>query len=261
MSVPLPLVNLWNMRSMLFYFAVMNVKTKFKGTVLGLTWAAIEPLLIFIILYTVFSSIQVTDRPNFGIYLLTGIIFFHIFSRGSVSGISSIRNYRGWILSINIRKEFFPVLSVTTTVITTAIEIGVFFALMPFLQFTPGLSILLFPITVVLLLLLVLGSSYLLSIVNMYIRDVQLFWGILLQALFFMTPIFWYLQDINNPILLIIHKINPLGQLIEIAHSLVVYDKIPPLIDWMYPVVFTISLVFVGYAVFQKYEKKIVEVI
>ena len=219
------------------------------------------PIYIFIILYIVFSSIQVIDKPNFGIYLLTGIIFFHIFSRGTVNGISSIRNYRGWILSINIRKEFFPVLSTTTTVITTAIEIGVFFALMPFLQFTPGLSILLLPIPITLLLLLVLGTSYLLSIVNMYIRDVQLFWGILLQALFFMTPIFWYLQDIDNPILLTIHQINPLGQLIELAHNLVVYDKIPPLMDWIYPVVFTISLVFVGYAIFQKYEKRIVEMI
>lgn len=261
MTVLIPLVNLWKIRSMLFYFAVMNVKTRFKGTVLGFTWAAIEPLLTFIVLYIVFSNIQITDRPNFGIYLLTGIIFFHIFSRGTANGITSLRNYRGWILSINIRKEFFPVLSVSTTVITTAVEMGVFFALMTFLQFTPGLSILLFPITIILLLLLVLGSSYILSIVNMYIRDVQLFWGILLQALFFMTPIFWYLQDVDNQILLVIHQINPLGQLIELAHSLVVYQKIPPLIDWIYPTVFTISLVFVGYAIFQKYEKKIVEVI
>lgn len=246
---------------MLFYFALMTIKTRFKGTFLGFTWAAIEPLLTFVVLYIVFSSIKVSDRADFGIYLLTGIIFFHVFSRGTANGISSLRNYRGWILSINIRKEFFPVLSTTSTVVTTLVEIGVFFALMPFLQFVPGVSILLLPIPIILLLFLILGFSYILSIVNMYIRDIQLFWGILLQALFFMTPIFWYLQDIDNSILLTIHQINPLGQLVEIAHNLVVYDKIPPIIDWVYPVVFTIAAVFIGYALFQKYEKKIIEVI
>ena len=59
MTVLIPLVNLWKIRSMLFYFAVMNVKTRFKGTVLGFTWAAIEPLLTFIVLYIVFSNIQI----------------------------------------------------------------------------------------------------------------------------------------------------------------------------------------------------------
>ena len=246
MHVSIPLVNLWNMRSMLFYFALMTIRTRFKGTFLGFTWAAIEPLLTFIVLYIVFTSIKITDRSDFGIYLLTGIIFFHIFSRGTINGIASLRNHRGWILSLDIRKEFFPVLSTTATVITALVEIGVFFALMPFLQFVPGVSILLLPIPVILLLFIVLGFSYILSIVNMYIRDILPFWGILLQALFFMTPIFWYLQDVENPILLTIHQINPLSQIVEIAHNLVVYDKIPPVIDWIYPIVFAIAIVFVG---------------
>jgi len=181
----LPLVNLWKIRGMVFYFAKLNIKQRFKGTYLGLLWTALEPTLVFILLYTVFTSIKLRTGENFPIYLLTSIILYHIFTRGTSAGASSIRNNKGMIQSININNEFFPVVTTLATGMLVFIQVGVFFGLLPFFQFTPEWTIIFLPILLVLLLVLTLGFSYILSVLNIFIKDIQLIWGIIIHALFF----------------------------------------------------------------------------
>jgi len=68
----LPLVGLWDKRYLIFHFAVLNIKMRFKSTYLGILWAAVEPLLTFIVLYFVFTSIR-AQQIDFDILLLDEI--------------------------------------------------------------------------------------------------------------------------------------------------------------------------------------------
>jgi len=252
-------VNLRKNKSLILQFAIINIKLRFKSTHLGLLWAAIEPLLTFIVLYVVFSSIRAREE-SFPIYLITGIMFYHIFVRGTSGGLNSLLNNQGIIKSINIEREFFPVVTTVAIGILTLVTVGVFFGLMPVFQFIPDWTIILLPIPLLLILFLVLGLSYLLSIATVYARDVQHIWIIITFTLIFLSPIFWYIDQVEG-ILLDIQKINPLGQIIEIAHKLVIDGQIPPLNDWLYTTLFVLSIFFVGYFVFHKYEEKVAEVL
>ena len=254
----LPLINLWKMHSLIVYFAILNIKIRFKGTYLGFLWTGLEPLLVFILLYTVFTSIRISERENFAIYLLTGIILYHIFSRGTLNGLGSIRSNRGIIQSLTIRRELFPVVATLTLCILTVVEIGVFFGLMPFFNFIPSWTIVLFPLVLLLLFILVLGFSYFLSIISIYVRDIQIIWAIIIHALFFISPIFWYVEEVEG-LLLIFHKINPLGQIIEIAHQIVVFGNIPPISEWLYASAFVLAILAIGYVTFQKFQGRIIE--
>lgn len=242
---------------LIFQFAILNLKIRFKNTYLGFLWAALEPLFYFIILYVVFTSIR--DAPeNFAIYLMSGVMFFHIFSRGTSGGLTSLTSNAGIIKSIKYRKEFFPVVLTTAIGLLSFVDVAVFLGLMPIFQFIPNFSIILLPIPIILLLFLILGLSYILSIIAVFMRDIQFFWTIFVHSLLFMSPIFWYLKDIDG-ILLQIHQFNPLGQLIEISHSLVINGQIPPINDWLYTSFYILAIFFIGYFVFQKFEYKITE--
>ena len=236
----------------------MNIKIRFKGTRLGFVWAAIEPTLTFILLYVVFTSIRARDEENFAIYLLTGVILYHIFTRGTLGGLASLRMNGNLIQSMNINREFFPVVTTVATALLILIEVAVFFALMPFFDFIPTYTIALLPIVLGLLILLILGFSYFLSILNVFMKDIQPFWGIVVHALFFITPIIWYLKDVEG-ILLVIHKINPIGQLVELAHQIVVFGEVPAFSEWIYATVFAFGVFFAGYAIFRKFEWRIAE--
>jgi len=252
-----PLVNLWKIRSTVFYFAILNIKMRFKNTYLGFLWAALEPLLYFTVLYVVFTSIR--DREEtFAIYLITGIMLFHIFGRGTSGGLTSLTSSSGIIKSINVNKEFFPVIATVAIGLLAFVDIGVFFGLMPVFQFMPTWTIILLPIPLMLLIILILGLSYFLSLVNVFVRDIQPMWIIFVHALLFISPIFWRLENVDG-ILLQIQKINPLGQLIEISHKLVIDGQIPPLNEWMYTTVFVFAIFFFGYFVFHKFQYRIVE--
>ena len=230
---------------------------RFKSTYLGVLWAAVEPLLFFIVLYVVFTAIRARTE-DFAIYLITGVMLFHIFVRGTSGGLSSLTSNSGIIKSLNTKREFFPVVATIAIGLLAFVDVAVFFSLMPAFQFVPDWTLVLLPIPLILLLFLILGLSYLLSIATVFVRDIQHVWSIFAHTLLFISPIFWYLKEVDG-ILLVIQKINPLGQLIEISHALVIYKQIPPIADWIYTTVFVFAIFFVGYFVFQKYEQRIAE--
>ena len=94
---------------------------------MGLLWAAIEPLAYFIVLYVVFSTIR-DSGTDFAIYLITGIMFYHIFARGTSGGLASLVMNGGIMQSVNIRREFFPIVATVAIGILAFVDVGVFLA-------------------------------------------------------------------------------------------------------------------------------------
>jgi len=248
-----------NRLSMIFHFALLHIKVRFKYTYFGFAWAAIEPMLYFIVLFVVFTAIQ-QQGEDFAIYLISGIMIYHIFVRGTSGGLSSLLANVGLLTSITMKRDFFPVVATVAIGILSIVDVAVFFGLMPVFQFVPPWTLVLIPIPLILLLILILGLSYLLSITAVFVRDIQFIWNIFLQSLLFISPIFWYVDKVSG-VLTYIQAVNPLGRLIEITHNIAIDGTIPPLEEWLYTSSLIAIIFFVGYFVFQKWQNKIMEVI
>ncbi len=258
--VSVPLVNLWSKKAVVLHFAWLGIKIQYRGTYLGLLWTTVEPMLLFIFLHALFTSIRgLGGKEDFAIYLLTGIVLYHALARGTQRGMMSLKANIGIISSINIRREFFPVVSTTTSAFTLFIEIAILFVLMPVFSFIPAWTVVFLPIILVLLIVLILGLSYLLSVISVYVKDIMPFWGILTTALFFLSPVFWYLDDASG-FAVEIQKVNPIGQIIELGHK-VIFGQIPPLGDWLYTTAFVFGIFIFGYTVFQRLQKRVLEVL
>lgn len=251
------LIQLKQRINLVFYFAISNIKLRYKNTSLGILWSAFEPLLFFSVLYVVFTGIRDTES-DFGIYLITGIMIFHVFGKGTSGGLTSIISNAGIIKSIKIKREFFPIVTTISNAILALVTLGVFLILILIFQFVPTFTIILFPIVFLLLFVLILGLSFLLSVVAVFVKDVQVIWPIFVVILLFASPIFWHI-DTTEGILLQIQQINPLGQLIELGHKLVIDGTIPPLNEWLYTSMFIFAIFAVGYFVFYKLQDSIVE--
>lgn len=239
-------------------FAILNIKTRYQSTYLGLGWAALEPLLYFSILYVVFNSIRDTGE-DFAIYLITGVMLFHMFTRGTSGGLNSLTRNSGIIKSINTNKIFFPIVSTVATLILGIVDISIFFVLMSVFQFVPDWTIILLPIPIFLLFLLIQGISYFLSVVNVMIRDIQYLWIIIIHSLLFISPIFWKIPDAKEGVLLTIQQINPLGQVIELTHKIVLDGTIPSLDEWAHTTGIIVGVFLLGYFIFHILERKITE--
>jgi len=252
------LINVLDKKTLILHYALITIKSRFKGTHLGFAWLVLEPILIFTMLFVAFTSIRIREE-DFAIYLLSGVLFYHIFTRGTLFGMSSLHGNKSILTSLNINREFFVAVSTLAISLITIAEMFAFFILLALFQFSPNWTMILLPIPIILMLILVLGFSYMLSIVRFYFKDIQRTWPIIVHALFFVTPIFWYLKDAPDTILLEIHKFNPMGQIIELVHKLIVFGEVPPLQDWLYVIIMVFSILFIGYAIFKKYEYRILE--
>jgi len=235
----------------------MHIKIRYKGTAIGFLWSVLEPLFIFLLLYTVFTNIRIGRGEDFAIYLITGVIFLHLFTRGSMTGLVSLRGNRGILKVMNIQKEFFPVVNTASVALLMFFEFAAFLILIPFFGFPYNWTLILLPALLGLFLILILGVSYLLSIVYVYIKDTHPIWSVITYSLIFISPVFWYLKDASG-ILLDIYRINPVGQIIELGHQ-IVFGTPPSLNDWLYTSVFIFSILFVSFAVFKKLENKVTE--
>ncbi|MDH3764479.1 MAG: ABC transporter permease, partial [Nitrosopumilus sp.] len=147
--------------------------------------------------------------------------------------------------------------AVTTTALLLTVEVGIFFGIMPFVSFIPSWTLIMMPLVIILLLGLILGLSYLLSILYVKIPDIQPIWTILMYALLFVSPIFWSIDQAND-ILLTIQQINPLGQIIELSHK-IVFNEIPDIEEWLKTALMVSAILVIGYIFFKKFEKTIVE--
>jgi len=253
----LPILNLLNKREMILHFSIMSINQRYRGTYLSFIWIALEPLFLFTLLYVVFTEIREVNKEDFGVYLITGVMFYHLFVRGTNAGLRCIKDNSQILKSISIEKEFFPVITMVSIGLLMIVTLGVFFGLMPVFSFVPSWTIILLPILLVLFLLLILGLSYLLSVVYVYVRDIQPIWTVLMTALIFVSPVFWYLDETEG-LLIELQKINPLGQIIELGHK-IVFGQIPPISDWLYTSSIVIGILIVGYVIFKKYENQVVE--
>jgi len=238
--------------------SLIEIKNKYKGTYLGLIWAALEPFLYFIVLYIVFTSIRDVQRENFAVYLITGVMFFHLFIKGTNMSIT-ILGRNPILLSLNIKKEFFLALATSVTFWLMLVELVVVFVLMIIVGFVPPWTLMYTPFLAVLFLGLVLGISYFISVLFVFIRDIHPIWSVLSHALLFISPIFWFVDEVEGTILFEIQKINPLGQIIEVAHKLLVFGKIPTNNEWINITIFVAVILFLGFLFFKSFENKIME--
>ncbi len=257
--ISFPIISLFSKREVLFQFSWHNIKSRHAGTYFGILWTMLEPLLLFLLMYVVFTTIRARGDENFAMYLLTGIVLYHTFVKGTTIGMMSLRGNKNILQSINMNKEFFPVSSILTTSIQLVFRMIVFFALMPFFTFVPPFTIIFFPLLLGLLLILILGISYILSIVSVKFRDIQTIWAVVMFGLFFLTPIIWFVDKADDTLLLI-HQYNPLGQLVEIGHKLM-FNEIPDVASWAYVSIFCFGIFFAGFYFFKKSEKNLVEVL
>ncbi len=247
-------------RQIIITFAVMDLKLRYRNSIIGIGWSFLEPLLILSILNLVFSSILKNNIEHFPIFLILSLTMFNMFTRSTSSSIESILGRSNIVKATYLRKEIFPIASNLTAFFMMLIEFFIVFLFIGIFQFVPTSTIVILPYLLILLFVFSLGLSFPLSALNVRFRDVRIIWAVITQALFFLTPIFYQISFLPKPISDVV-KLNPLAQMIEIAHNAVLYDKFPSVQDISYVTIISIAVLIVGWSIFRKMNTTIDEMI
>jgi lipopolysaccharide transport system permease protein len=178
-------------------FARREVRGRYKGSVLGLVWTLVIPLVMMVTYTFVFSVLwQVASMPNYWLYLLIGIGFWAFFGGGFIAGATSLVGNAGLITKVNFQRAILPISALTSQAVTMLVMIGV---MIPFsIALTAGNPwVLLFlPVLLIAIAMLVFGISLAMSVINVFFRDMEHIISALLIPWFFITPIIYTLDSL-----------------------------------------------------------------
>ena len=249
---------MWKTKGILFNFAITDLKIRYRNSILGVLWSLVEPLLLLGVLFVVFSTMFRFEIPNFPIYLLLGIICWNFFKNGTTFALNSLTNRSALITQIYFPRAI-PGLSAGITasimIIFELVVLGIFMIAFGFSP--PSTVILLIPI-LALQLLLILGVSLPLSVLNVKYKDTEFIWSVVVHAGFFLTPIF-YQFDMMPDYVQNVLQYSPMVQIVTMAHHVVLYGTLPSINSVLYAVGSISTITVIGYMIFRKFQAKVVE--
>lgn len=252
------LKNLWNYRNLTIKLAMSDFRLRYKNSILGFLWSLIEPLLMLAVSYVVFTNLMKVNVEHYQLFLLAGIISWNMLSRGTSMGLNSIIGKSNLVKKVYFPREILVVSSCVTAFLMTLLEFVVFGLFMIIFAVLPTKTMIYFPLIILAEFLLVVGLSLSLSVLNVYYRDIQYIWGVILQIGFFATPIMYPISIFPEKYLRIV-RLNPMTEIIDTLRGSLIYSIPPKELDVAFIIGSIIVFIFVGYSIFLKFEPKLAE--
>lgn len=183
-----------NYLELLKEFIKTDFKLRYKNSYLGIIWIILKPLATFAVIYIVWSNIMKMDG-DYKMGLLLGIMLMSFFNEGVLMGLGSLMAKSGVILKINFPREVVVISAVTISFIDFLINMIVFAIFSIFTPVTITLtSFLLFLASIFTLYIFVMALGLFLSIVFIRLKDIHNLTQVILQLLFWLTPVYYQLQ-------------------------------------------------------------------
>ncbi len=219
--------NLFNERNLFLtqQFTITDFKLRYSQSFLGYFWSLLSPLMMFGVLYFVFSVfMRFGKRPHYQLYLLSGIMLWTFFSEATLGGMNSLLIKASLLNKVSFPRIIIPISSILTSTITLLINIVVLFVFIFFskvhLQLTAFTGLLI----ILELILIALGVSLIFSSFFLRFRDIHWIWTVILQAGFWGTPIV-YPIDVVPEKYQILFKVNPMARIIMNFRAAVIYGE------------------------------------
>jgi ABC-2 type transport system permease protein len=249
--------------------AVLEFKLRFFGSVLGYLWQLMRPLLLFGVLYVVFTKAFPLGKgiPFYPVTLLTGIVLYTFFADATATAVGSVLDRENIV-----RKLHFPRLAIPASVVVTSsftlalnlVAVGVFAAVsgVPL-----RLSWLELPVLIAGLAIFAFGLAMLLSALFVKYRDIRPMWDVVLQIAFYASPVLYVIERIDVPVIktLILH-LNPLAPMLQQVRHAVIDPRAPGAVTvmggWVHllaPAAVVAGVVALGAWVFSREAPRIAE--
>ena len=205
-----------------------DFKLRYQGSMLGMAWSVLKPLMLFAVMYVVFVRFLRFGAgiPHFAVSLLLAQTLWAFFQEATSQGMQAIVGRGDLLRKLKFPKYIVVVSSTVSALINLVISLFVvlIFMIVNGVEFRP--TILLFPLVVVELYIFALGIAFLLSTMFVKFRDIGHIWDVIMQAWFYATPIIYPLTQLINvgwiSVAKLVLMLNPIAQIIQDARYLVV---------------------------------------
>jgi ABC-2 type transport system permease protein len=250
--------------------AITDFKLRFFDSILGYLWTLMRPLMLFGVLYAVFSVVvRVGNRVDFyPVILLSGMILYFYFSEATNRAVACVVDNENLVRKIHFPRLAIPLSTVGTVSLQLALNLIVLFFFMVVSGVHAGVRWLELPVILLPLLVLTVGAAMLLSALYVMARDVSPIWEVVTQALFYVTPVLYPIELLADRSQTLAHlaMMNPLAAVIQQARHALIDPHAPSAgtaiggpVWLVVPAGITVAVFVVGFYVFNRMAPRIAE--
>ena len=249
---------LYQYRELLKTNVQKEIRGKYKGSFLGVLWSFLNPLLMVLVYALVFPYIMRTNVDNYLVYLITGVIPWNFFTTCITTGCNCVWINGGIIKKVYFPREILPISVVAAGLINFLISCIIILLFVLFGGIGFSVQLLWLPLIAIIQSALSLGLLFILSAINVYVRDIEYLVGFLLNLLFYATPILYTADMFPESIRWVLY-LNPMTTIIESYRNIFYYQQSPALTSLMIVFMVSFIILIIGYLIFKKLERGFAE--
>lgn len=259
--------SVWRNRNLVRALVQREVIGRYRGSFMGILWSFFNPVFMLVIYTFVFSVVFKArwsggsdSKTEFALVLFAGLIMFNLFSECFNRAPGLILANVNYVKKVVFPLEILPWVALGSALFHTLISIGVWLVAYVFLFGVPHVTVLLLPLIMLPLLLFIIGLSWGLAALGVYLRDVSQVIGVLTTVLMFLSPIFYSGSALPVEYRHLL-QLNPLTPAIEQARDVLFWGKVPDLCALGLYLLGSSLIAWLGFAWFQKTRKGFADVL
>lgn len=249
-------------RELLLSWVLRDIKVRYKQSILGITWAVLQPLsatILFAVIFSRFVKVP-TDGIPYPIFYYSALLPWTFFSNSVSFAVSSLVNNMNLITKIYFPREILPIASVMASFVDFLIASLIFIGMMVFYHMPVGSSILLVPIIIVIQILFTLGVVLLASAMNVFYRDIRFVIPLGVQLWMYLTPIIYPVSMVPERFRPL-YMLNPMAGIIDSYRTIILAAKFPQAEYLLVASVVSIGMFVGSYRYFKSAEMEFADII
>lgn len=261
------IASFWRNRSLIKVMVIREVTGRYRGSVMGILWSFFIPIFMLGVYTFVFSVVFKArwntgsdSKTEFALLLFAGLIVFNLFSECINRAPSLILSNVNYVKKVVFPLEILPWVALGAAMFHAMTSLSVWFLAYFILFGFPHITVLLLPLVILSLLLFIMGLSWGLASLGVYLRDISQFIGIVTTVMLFLSPIFYPASALPEKYRHFL-MVNPLYPTIEQTREVLFWGKMPDMTILALYILGAALVAWLGFAWFQKTRKGFADVL
>lgn len=259
---------LWRQKDLIIALTKREIEGRYKGSLFGIFWSVLTPLMMVAVFTFVFGEIfqskwagaRSANHLDFAAALFAGLLVYNLFAECIAKAPTLITSNANYVKKIVFPLEVLSIVAVLAALFHFLVAYAVVIILVLFSGWNLTATVFLTPVIILPFLMLVMGMTWLLSALGVYLRDIGQIISPLLTAMMFLSPVFYPLSSVNEKLHWIYH-LNPITFVVEDMRGALLHDQSPNWQQWLIYSLICAIVMAVGFLFFQRTRKGFSDVI
>jgi lipopolysaccharide transport system permease protein len=243
----------WEYRELLVRMTARDLLLRYKQTIMGFGWAVFMPLVNTAIFSVIFTRVATIDvGAPYPVYAFCGLVAWNFFASSLRFSVTSLTSNPSLVTKVYFPREIFPFSAVLVSLVDFSVALLVLAGVMVYYQVNPGWTVVFVPAVVGVLAIFTAAAALLISMANLFYRDVKYLFEIVIAVWMFATSVVYPIGRIGGRLGALL-ALNPMTHIVDAFRDVLIAGRAPAGAFWITAAV-SVALLGAAWAAFHAAE-------